>query len=356
MSPIAPSSLVADSSNDGKIMTGNGGDFAGLMWLTWRQHRWAVVGSVVVAAALTGWMAYLAADLTTMYHQCHDTVCASGTTQDAALSTSFGPFSISNHLLQFVEFLPLLIGVFLGVPLLAREHEQRTLLLAWSQDVSPAKWLWTKLILLGVVVAALTAVLSVACDHLAHVMSNVNGGGLFAGGMFVDSGMLPLALSVCWFAVGVALGAATRRVLPAAIVAVAGFISLALVVQWRYPTFITPLSRFRPVGNDSGAVLGVNALKIKGGLSIGPGRVTNLFDTAGHPVSYAGLQKRCPGLTPDTLISCMTHNRLETFIQYQPGSRIPEFHLILAAGYLGIGVIAVVAVGLIVRHTSLNAG
>jgi hypothetical protein len=119
---------------------------------------------------------------------------------------------------------------------------------------------------------------------------------------------------------------------------------------------LTPLSRFRPIGSDSGPVLGVNALKIKGGLSIGPGRVTNLFDPAGHAVGYSDLQKLCPGMTPSTLISCMTHNRLMTFIQYQPGSRIPEFHLILAAGYLGIGAVALVAVGLIVRHTSLNAG
>jgi hypothetical protein len=139
-------------------------------------------------------------------------------------------------------------------------------------------------------------------------------------------------------------------VLPAAVAAVAGFLVLALVVQWRYPTLITPLSGYRSVGDDSGPVLGVNALKIKGGLSIGPGKVTNLFDPTGHVVGYAGLQKFCPGLTPETLISCMTHHHLETFIQYQPGSSI------LAAGYLGIGAIALVVAGLIVRRTSLSAG
>ena len=64
--------------------------------------------------------------------------------------------------------MPLLIGVFLGVPVLAREHEQRTLLLAWSQDVSPARWLWTKLALLGLFVAALTTAVAGVSDHLAR--------------------------------------------------------------------------------------------------------------------------------------------------------------------------------------------
>ncbi|HEY5199901.1 MAG TPA: hypothetical protein VIJ31_03245 [Acidothermaceae bacterium] len=356
MNQIAQPPLVPGRSNDYDAVSRNGDGFAGLLWLTWRQHRWALIGSVVLTAVLTGWMVYLAADLKTIYHQCHNTVCASGTSQDSVLSASFGPFSISNHLLQFIVFLPLMVGVFLGVPLLAREHEQRTLLLAWCQDISPAQWLWTKLTLLGISVAALTAILSAACDHLAHAMSNVSGGGMFAGAMFLDSGMLPLALSVCWFAVGVTLGAAIRRILPSAIAAVAGFMALLVIVEWRYPTLITPLSRFRPVGNDSGPVLGINALKIKGGLSIGPGQVSNLFDASGHAVSYADLQKSCPDLSPGTLISCMTHNHLETFIQYQPGNRIPEFHLILASGYLSIGAIALLAAGLIVRHTSLNAG
>jgi hypothetical protein len=72
-----------------------------------------------------------------------------------------------------VRYVPLLIGVFIGVPLLAREHEQRTLLLAWSQDVSPVRWLWTKLALLGPFVAILTGGLSAVSDHLAHAPRHI---------------------------------------------------------------------------------------------------------------------------------------------------------------------------------------
>ena len=43
-------------------------------------------------------------------------------------------------------------------------------------------------------------------------------------------------------------------------------------------------------------------------------------------------------------------------VDYQPGSRILDFHLILIDGYLGLGAIAVAVVWWLVRRTSLSAG
>jgi hypothetical protein len=63
---------------------------------------------------------------------------------------------------------------------LAREHEQRTLLLAWSQDVTPQRWLWTKLAVLGAMTAAATAAVSAAAGHLADVMTIATGQSLLA--------------------------------------------------------------------------------------------------------------------------------------------------------------------------------
>jgi hypothetical protein len=43
-------------------------------------------------------------------------------------------------------------------------------------------------------------------------------------------------------------------------------------------------------------------------------------------------------------------------LRYQPASRIPDFHLILAGGYLALGAITVAVVWWLVRRTSLSAG
>lgn len=338
---------------------GPGAGFAGLAWVTWRQHRWALVSSLVLAAVLTGWMLYLAADMTNLYHQCHNTLCPDGSPQAATLDARFtGPIDVADKLLLAVQDLPALIGMFLGVPLLAREYEQRTLLLAWSQDVSPVRWLWAKLALIGGFVAALTAVLSATTDHLAHVLHDVDGSTMFEGSMFLDSGMLPLAIGVAWFAAGVALGAAIRRVLPAAMAVLAGFVGLLLTVEWRYPTLVQPVSGLFRFGAP-GPTDPTNALRIKGGIRVGPGHVENVFDASGHPLGYAALQHACPDfilLPPRTGFSCLVHHRFQQYMAYQPGSRIPEFHLLIASGYLGLGALALAAVWLLVRRAGLSAG
>jgi hypothetical protein len=320
-----------------------------LVWLTWRQHRWAIVASLALGAGLTGWMAYLAARITTINQQCGNTGCAGDTPQYAALHGTYGLLPVAEYLTLVVILLPLLIGVFLGIPLLAREHEQRTLLLAWSQDITPQRWLWTKLTLLGALTAVLTAAVSAASDHLAHVLA-VTGQNLFGGTAFHTTGMLPLVLSVVWFIVGVALGAAMRRTMPAVFAALAGYVGLYFIVQWRYPTFQTPLTATVPLGapKDGARPIDPNALMF----NQGPDQIV---DAGGHSVDPQAL---CPppdgSRTSDA--QCLAEHHLSLILRYQPGSRIPDFHLILALGYLGIGGLAVAAIWWLVRRTSLSAG
>ena len=355
---MSPSTTpAADRSTSRGSVAAPAGGFTGLLWLTWRQHRWAILGSVFLATVLAGWMAYLAAGITALHHQCFDLPCASYSPQYAALSAPYGPLDVSNVLLVAVRYAPMLIGVFIGVPVLAREHEQRTLLLAWSQDVPPARWLWTKVALLGLFVVAVTAAVSAVSDHLAHVLTAVSGRSLFEDWAFMASGMVPLAVSVCFFAVGVALGGAVRRTLPAVFGVVVGFVGLTLGVQWRYPRLMTPLSVYTHFDQPDTGVLR-NALMVRGGVRDGPGVATNLFDSSGHELDHAALQRICPdsGLDPGAVFPCFVRNHLQTFTVYQPSSRIPDFHLFVAAGYLGIAALALAAAWLIVRRTGLSAG
>jgi hypothetical protein len=124
-----------------------GGRLSDLVWVTWRQHRTTILASIALIAVLTASLLYVADRITTITQQCGNTSCPDDSTRYAALQGPFGLLQLSSYLTITVLFLPLLIGAFLGVPLLAREHEQRTLLLAWSQDITPQRWLWTKLAL-----------------------------------------------------------------------------------------------------------------------------------------------------------------------------------------------------------------
>ncbi|OKI65531.1 hypothetical protein A6A27_24445 [Micromonospora sp. CB01531] len=359
MSALTHRSLAANRRNRRESTTRRAGGVAGMVWLTWRQHRWTLLGSLVLTLVLVGWMTYLSIDMMSLYHQCHDTRCPPYSPQYAALFADYGPILQAEILALVVQYTPLLIGVFIGVPVLAREHEQRTLLLAWSQDVSPVRWLWTKLALLGLFVAALGAALAAVTDHLAHVHATIVGNSLFGDSVFPVTGMLPLASSVCWFAVGVALGAAIRRTLPAIFGIIAAFIGVMLGIQWRYPTLMKPLSLYLHPDQPSPLVSDHNGLVVDGLIQIGPDSASNLFHSPGHEVTYADLLRMCPDLSNPSgsmIPDCVARNDLLTYVTYQPSSRIPVFHLIVASGYLGLAAVALAAVWLIVRRTNLSAG
>ena len=57
-----------------------------------------------------------------------------------------------------------------------------------------------------------------------------------------------------------------------------------------------------------------------------------------------------------TEFPCYFNHHLQLHLEYQPGSRIPDIHLIVATGYLGLTAVALAAVWLIVRRTNLSAG
>jgi hypothetical protein len=323
-----------------------------LVWLTWRQHRPVITGGLALAAALTGSMLLVAARITTISHECGTAPCPAGSAQAASLAGTFGLSSVSGYLAIAVMFLPLLTGVFLGVPLLAREHEQRTLLLAWSQDIGPQRWVWTKFALLGGLAAAASAAVSAAAGHMASVASAATGHSLFSGSAFLVTGMVPLAQSVAWLALGVALGAAYRRTLPAIFTALAGYVAAYFVVQWVYPTFMTPLTALVPIAGDQPVFtsLASNSLIIPS---------SQITDAAGRPVSQAVIQSLCPATGNGARFAsdqCLAQHHFLSMLSYQPASRIPDFHLILIAGYLGLGAVALAAVWWLVRRTSLSAG
>jgi hypothetical protein len=358
MTPITRPRLAVHHEDGTESTAAPGGGVPGLIWLTWRQHRWVIIGTLALAAALVGSMTYLSAEITDIYHQCHNMRCPEHSPQSARLAGTSNLILAYGLLSLVVQYMPMLIGVFLGVPVLSREHEQRTLLLAWSQDVSPARWLWAKLSLLGLFVATGTAAVAVASDRLEHALAKVSIGSMFQHQVFMNTGMLPLAISICWFAIGVAIGAAVKRTLPAVFGVAAGFIGLMLLVQYRYPTLMKPLAAWRQIGAPDDGLLDKNALVVKGGMiNYGGNQPSAAYDAAGHQLTGADLQRLCP---PDngagTTLSCYVDNHLQQYIQYQPGSRIPEFHLIVGTGYLGLTAVAVAAVWLIVRRTNLSAG
>ena len=115
-------------------------------------------------------------------------------------------------------FLSFAAGLFLGVPVVARELERGTARLAWSLAPSRMRWFLARLLPILVVLAVLTYLAGVAAERfVAATTIETDLGNSFTN--FGFRGLLIASRAVFLFAVGVAVGSIVGRALPAIILA-----------------------------------------------------------------------------------------------------------------------------------------
>jgi len=203
-----------------------------MIWLTWKQHHrqvlFAAVGLAVLVAVMvpTGLREHRAfADLGLA--ECLRAAdpgarCDAAVTQFLTRYNGLAPLGI-----LFI-FLPLLVGLFFGAPLVAREVERGTHRLIWTQGVTRLRWAAVKF---GLVMAGSLAVAVAYALLLSWWVAPI---GRVSGRMellFFDThGVVPVAYTVFAVALGIFAGTVTRKVLPAMAVTLVGFVVLRGVV------------------------------------------------------------------------------------------------------------------------------
>lgn len=321
----------------------------GLIWLTWRQHRWPIVVSAALTGVLVVLMLITASDLSSMAHHCLTAArgqCRRETTEPTPSHTGY--------LMNTVVFLPVLVAVFWGVPLLAREFEQRTLPLAWSQDVSRVKWLAGKTAVMVVLVAAMGTALAAASIHLAHEYHAYTSASLFEGTQFQAGGWLPLTLGLAWLAVGIAAGAATRRVLVAiAVVGGLWIVRMVGMVQVR-AKLMTPVSMIKPLALGNPDRSGPPAFTFSNDMSLRT--ASRVVDVHGVTHSQALVMDGWCGSSEDLQTCLNQHGIVGTLVKFQPADRMGTFHLIENGMNLGLFVIALVVAWWCVKKARTTVG
>jgi hypothetical protein len=177
-----------------------------LMWLTWRQHRAQVLGTVAFLLVL-GALVLMGGEQAYLY-------------------------------LSWLPVIPLVIGVFWGTPLLAKELERGTHRLAWTQSVTRGRWLVAKLGWLGlaVTVAGLLLGLMVSNWTTTYNLDRFSDTALFGG-----TGVVVGAWWLFSFLLGAAAGGVVRRVLPAMAVTVVVFLVAMFGFFQLRPEYAEPL-------------------------------------------------------------------------------------------------------------------
>lgn len=144
----------------------------------------------------------------------------------------------------------------------------------------------------------------------------------FDPGIFDIQGIAPVAYSVFAVALGIAAGAAFRRVLPAMAITFAVFAGLRfLIAEFARPHYLTPASMLIPFGPD----IGPSGSWVLPSVVTGPG---------GHrygSFTFQDVPAACRSLWPTpSYPSCMTAHGYRDLITYQAAGRFWAFRLVLA--------------------------
>jgi hypothetical protein len=215
----------------------------GLVRATLRLHRsalWFLLLLVAVDAGATLWMYGWGTDAAFtefVRRGCVDAVTGDSCDFAGPAYTRYGTAEdISGGLINLV---PLLTALWAGAALIGRELENGTARLAWTQSVSPARWLAAKLAVPAVLLTA-GALLLALLHHLAWGAHAE----LFRGrgprqwqdaGNYFANGTLAPAYALLGLAVGALLGLLVRRSMAALGATFFAFLTLEFVISLLRP-------------------------------------------------------------------------------------------------------------------------
>ncbi len=189
-----------------------------MAWVTWRQHRVALVGLAVLLGVLAVFLWLQGRQM----HDAYGIAIACHPASSGACVNAMNDFTGTyNHTARqllplLLQAVPALIGAFLGAPVLARELETGTFRYAWTQGFGRWRWTLGKLVLLGVLAAAAAEAVQPAVLLVLPALSRRRSRRhSLAASVFDLRGVAFACWTLVAFAIGGFAGVLIRRVVPA---------------------------------------------------------------------------------------------------------------------------------------------
>lgn len=321
-------------------------------WVTWRQHRTTLIWLGGLLLALGAGMLVAGIELHRIYaaeirHDCFGS--AAWSTACRPLQT---PFTIGwaqgywPHLVLVMQAVPVIVGVFLGAPLLAREYTAGTARFTWTQAIGRTRWAAATLGLLGAAVAAAGGLLGLIAQWSVQpiTVQTIRETDRWEPGFFDNTALTAATAALLAFAVGVLAGALIRRVVAAMAVTAAATITVADLAFSRLHYWLVaqgaPLVRDLAfgaapnVGDLSGSTLTIHETAGPGV----PGPAGSWLDQGwytganGQRLSDSAMDRLSNRLPADPALLNRLHDAF--WVAYQPGYRYWVFQVITGGGTL----------------------
>jgi ABC-2 family transporter len=312
-----------------------------MAWVTWRQHRPQLVGAAGLLLALAAAALGTRLPIVAAFH--HDALAAClppavRTGCDIIVPHFEGQFAGLVTAVRGLAVLPVLAGLFVGAPLLARELEQGTHRFAWTQGVTRRRWLLSKTSLLAAATVLAGAAASAVVMWWRSPFDTLEG--RIGPSSFDVEGVVVPAYALFALALGVLAGLVFRRTVAAMTSTLVAFAATrVLVLEFVRPNFLAPLHR--------------TAAAAGGGPRVGDWVLSDtLVDGGGRQITAARedlavLHAQQAGIDPHTYILTLGWRRV---VSYQPAGRFWTFQLLEAGLFVGLSVLVVLATLWLVRR------
>jgi hypothetical protein len=206
-----------------------------MAWVVWRQHRVTLIWLGAVLLALGTTMLVGGIELRRIYAAEIRHGCFGSAAWGAACRPLQTPFTVGwtqnywNQVIEGMQLVPVIIGVFLGAPLLAREYTAGTARFTWTQGIGRTRWAVATLGLLGAAAAAAGGLLGLLLQWSLQpiTVQTVSETDRWEPGVFDNTVLTAGTAALLAFAIGVLAGALIRRVVAAMAVTAVGTITVA---------------------------------------------------------------------------------------------------------------------------------
>jgi hypothetical protein len=218
-----------------------------MLWVTWRQHRGLLIG--VLAAFIAAVAGLLTEGLRIRHDYAALTACHPAASPACVqLSNFFGStdWHVGNGVRAALLAAPVLLAMFAGPPVIARELENSTFRYAWTQGIGRMRWTITKLTLLGSVLTITALLISQLFTWFFAPFVPYENLAVLTGAVFITRGVAYAAWTLTAFCLGAFLGALVRRTIPAMAITLGAYLALA-GVAWLYLRPHYPLRTFWPM-------------------------------------------------------------------------------------------------------------
>jgi hypothetical protein len=195
--------------------------------------------------------------------------------------------------------------MFWTAPLVSREYEAGTHRLAWTQTVSPLRWITVKIVLIFGALAGLALILGLLAAWTLDPLTAAFGG-RYNSTWYDTQGIVPVACMLFALALGVAASALIRRTIPAMAVTLIVYAAVRIPIHWIRGNFWPAVTHTYNV--DVATLLQRRIGPLQDGYlsTLTPGdwiQTATITDSTGHryvpnELSFDVFSRYCPSVRP----------------------------------------------------------